>query len=80
MVGLSPAFAHTIWLSLSGLTVAEVLRQVLAGIEEEGALARVVQNGRAVVLIDDRGAPAVAVTVTLQDRVMWRARASASAR
>ena len=31
VVGLSPAFAHTIWLSLSGLTVAEVLRQVLAG-------------------------------------------------
>ena len=46
VVGLSPAFAHTIWLSLSGLTVAEVLRQVLAGIEEEGAAARLVQVRR----------------------------------
>ena len=46
VVGLSPAFAHTIWLSLSGLTVAEVLRQVLAGIEEEGASARLVQVRR----------------------------------
>ena len=46
VVGLSPAFAHTIWLSLSGLTVAEMLRQVLAGIEEEGAAARLVQVHR----------------------------------
>jgi propanediol dehydratase large subunit len=46
VVGLSPAFAHTIWLSLSGLTVAEMLRQVLAGIEEEGATARLVQVHR----------------------------------
>jgi propanediol dehydratase large subunit len=46
VVGLSPAFAHTIWLALSGLTVAEVLRQVLAGIEEEGAAARLVQVRR----------------------------------
>jgi propanediol dehydratase large subunit len=46
VVGLSPAFAHTIWLSLSGLTVAEMLRQVLAGIEEEGASARLVQVRR----------------------------------
>jgi propanediol dehydratase large subunit len=46
VVGLSPAFAHTIWLSLSGLTVAEMLRQVLAGIEEEGAVARLVQVRR----------------------------------
>jgi propanediol dehydratase large subunit len=46
VIGLSPAFAHTIWLALSGLTVAEVLRQVLAGIEEEGASARLVQVHR----------------------------------
>jgi propanediol dehydratase large subunit len=46
VVGLSPAFAHTIWRSLSGLTVAEVLRQVLAGIEEEGGTARLVQVRR----------------------------------
>ena len=36
VVGLSPAFAIEVWLTLGGLTVAEVLRQVLAGIEEEG--------------------------------------------
>ena len=46
MVGLSPAFAVTIWKTLAGLTVAEVLRQVLAGIEEEGVAARLVRVRR----------------------------------
>ena len=36
VVGLSPAFGVEIWTALNGMTVAEVLRQVLAGIEEEG--------------------------------------------
>ena len=36
VVGLSPAFGDEIWAALNGMTVAEVLRQVLAGIEEEG--------------------------------------------
>lgn len=43
VVGISPAFGIDVWLSLSGLTVAEVLRQILAGIEEEGVSARVVR-------------------------------------
>lgn len=43
VIGISPAFAVDIWLTLSGLTVAEALRQMLAGIEEEGVSARVVR-------------------------------------
>jgi propanediol dehydratase large subunit len=48
VVGLSPAFARTLWVSLGGMTVAEVLRQVLAGIEEEGARARLVRVCRSI--------------------------------
>ena len=40
MVAVSPAFGQSIWTALNGMTVAEVLRQVLAGIEEEGLQAR----------------------------------------
>ena len=36
MIGVSPAFAVDVWRTLGGLTVAEALRQVLAGLEEEG--------------------------------------------
>jgi propanediol dehydratase large subunit len=43
VVGLSPAFAKEIWTALNGMTVAEVLRQVLAGIEEEGLESRLVR-------------------------------------
>ena len=43
VVGISPAFGVDVWLTLSGLTVAEALRQMLAGIEEEGVVARVVR-------------------------------------
>ena len=43
VVGLSPALARSLWVSLSGLSVAEVLRQVLAGIEEEGLVSRCVR-------------------------------------
>jgi propanediol dehydratase large subunit len=42
-VGLSPAFAVTLWESLSGLPVGELLRQVTAGLEEEGCVARLVR-------------------------------------
>jgi propanediol dehydratase large subunit len=48
VVGISPAFAEEIWLALGGLTVAEVLRQVLAGIEEEGVAGRVVRVRRSI--------------------------------
>jgi propanediol dehydratase large subunit len=48
VVGVSPAYAEEIWVALNGLTVAEVLRQVLAGIEEEGLEARVVRVRRSI--------------------------------
>ena len=43
VIGISPAFGVDVWLTLSGLTVGEALRQILAGIEEEGVHARVVR-------------------------------------
>ncbi|MFI5955099.1 propanediol/glycerol family dehydratase large subunit [Cryptosporangium sp. NPDC051539] len=43
LVGVSPATGREIWRSLSGLPVVEVLREILAGIEEEGCLGRVVR-------------------------------------
>jgi propanediol dehydratase large subunit len=48
VVGLSPAFADEIWVALSGMTVGEVLRQVLAGIEEEGLASRLVRIHRSI--------------------------------
>lgn len=43
VIGISPAFGVDVWLTLSGITVGEALRQLLAGIEEEGVAARVVR-------------------------------------
>jgi propanediol dehydratase large subunit len=46
VIGLSPGVGRTVWRTLSGLPVAEVLRELLAGLEEEGCRARVVRvNG-----------------------------------
>jgi propanediol dehydratase large subunit len=42
-IGLSPALGRTVWLSLCGLTVGEVLRQISAGLEEEGCVPRLVR-------------------------------------
>jgi propanediol dehydratase large subunit len=42
-IGLSPAFARSVWLTLCGLTVGEALRQIEAGLEEEGCVARLVR-------------------------------------
>jgi propanediol dehydratase large subunit len=42
-IGLSPAWGRSVWLSLCGLTIGEVLRQISAGLEEEGAIARTVR-------------------------------------
>ena len=42
-VGVSPAFATTLWLTSSGLPVGEALRQILAGLEEEGCVVRLVR-------------------------------------
>src|SRR6478736_2212311 len=43
VIGLSPAFARTVWLTLCGLTIGEVLRQIEAGLEEEGCVPRLVR-------------------------------------
>jgi propanediol dehydratase large subunit len=43
VIGVSPATGRAIWTTLSGLTVVEVLRELLAGLEEEGCIARVVR-------------------------------------
>ncbi len=48
VVGVSTAFAREIWVALNGMTVAEVLRQVLAGIEEEGLRSRLVRVRRSI--------------------------------
>ena len=43
VIGLSPGVGRTVWRSLSGLPVVEVLRELLAGLEEEGCRGRVVR-------------------------------------
>ena len=43
VIGLSPGVGRTVWRTLSGLPVLEVLRELLAGLEEEGCRARVVR-------------------------------------
>ena len=43
VIGLSPGVGRTVWRTLSGLTVVEVLRELLAGLEEEGCRGRVVR-------------------------------------
>ena len=48
VVGLSPAFGREIWVALNGMTVGEVLRQLLAGIEEEGVASRLVRVHRSI--------------------------------
>jgi propanediol dehydratase large subunit len=42
-VGVSPALGTKLWLTMSGLPAGEALRQILAGLEEEGCLARLVR-------------------------------------
>src|ERR1700727_455399 len=41
VIGVSPALGVDVWQCLSGLSVADVLREVLAGLEEEGCAGRV---------------------------------------
>jgi propanediol dehydratase large subunit len=48
VVGLSPAFGKALWVALNGMTVAAVLREVLAGIEEEGLSMRLVRVQRSI--------------------------------
>ena len=43
VIGLSPGVGRTVWQTLSGLSVVDVLRELLAGLEEQGCTARVVR-------------------------------------
>ncbi len=43
VIGLSPGVGRSVWRTLSGLTVVEVLRELMAGLEEEGCTARIVR-------------------------------------
>ena len=46
VIGLSPGVGRNVWRTLSGQPVVDVLRELLAGLEEEGCTARVVRiNG-----------------------------------
>jgi propanediol dehydratase large subunit len=43
VIGVSPGVGRSVWRTLSGLPVVDVLRELLAGLEEEGCTARVVR-------------------------------------
>jgi len=43
VIGVSPSIGRDVWRTLSGLTVPEVLGELLAGLEEEGCTGRVVR-------------------------------------
>ncbi|MFN0284646.1 MAG: propanediol/glycerol family dehydratase large subunit [Kineosporiaceae bacterium] len=43
VIGVSPAVGRAIWTTLSGLAVVDVLDELLAGLEEEGCVGRVVR-------------------------------------
>lgn len=43
LVGVSPAAGRRIWTTLSGLSVVDTLAEILAGLEEEGCVGRVVR-------------------------------------
>jgi propanediol dehydratase large subunit len=48
VIGLSPAFGREIWVALNGMTIAEVLRELAAGIEQEGLATRFVRVRRSI--------------------------------
>jgi propanediol dehydratase large subunit len=43
VIGVSAAAGRALWVALSGLTVGEILGELLAGLEEEGAVGRIVR-------------------------------------
>jgi propanediol dehydratase large subunit len=45
VIGVSPSVGRDVWRCLSGLTVPDVLAELLAGLEEEGCTGRVVRFG-----------------------------------
>jgi propanediol dehydratase large subunit len=48
VIGVSPAMGREIWSALNGMTIAEVLRQLTAGIEDEGLTWRIVRVRRSI--------------------------------
>jgi propanediol dehydratase large subunit len=48
VVGVSPALGRELWVALNGMTIAEVLRQLLGGIEDEGLNWRLVRVRRSI--------------------------------
>ena len=42
-LGVSPALGKELWVALSGLRVGDILRELLAGLEEEGCVGRIVR-------------------------------------
>jgi propanediol dehydratase large subunit len=43
VIAVSPATGREIWRTLSGLTVVEAIEELLAGLEEEGCIGRIVR-------------------------------------
>lgn len=43
VIGVSPATGKDIWVTLSGLSIADAISEVLAGLEEEGCTGRIVR-------------------------------------
>jgi propanediol dehydratase large subunit len=43
VIGVSPGVGRSVWRTLSGLLVVDVLRELLDGLEEEGCVARIVR-------------------------------------
>ncbi len=43
VIGVSPAVGRDIWLTLSGLSVVDALAELLAGLEEEGCVGRIIR-------------------------------------
>lgn len=48
VVGVSPATGRDVWVTLSGLAVVDVIDELLAGLEEEGCVGRVVRFNRSI--------------------------------
>jgi len=43
VIGVSPATGKDIWVTLSGLSVSDVITEIMAGLEEEGCVGRIVR-------------------------------------
>ena len=48
VIGVSPAFARSLWMATSGLTIAEIVRELLAGLNDEGCQGRLVRINRSI--------------------------------